>query len=80
MAAAAPYATHARATEGEDPVLAAIRRARLCPLPSEDERVRLLALDAEAKSDPRTWQGTDAFMAKLAKLAESADEHEDADE
>jgi 3-oxoacyl-(acyl-carrier-protein) synthase len=52
--------THAGA---EDPVLAALRRAPLAP---PDVRARLLALDAEVTSDPRTWQSMEHFEAKVA--------------
>ena len=50
-----------------DPVLASIHRARLRPPLLAEERERLLALAAEATGDPRSWQTTEAFTAKLAQ-------------
>jgi hypothetical protein len=52
----------------EDPVLAAIARARLRqPLP-EKTRTALIALDAEATSDPSTWRSFDGLLAEVAAL------------
>jgi hypothetical protein len=69
-----------RGSDEDDPVLASIRRARQRPPLSTEERERLLALDAEAASDPRTWQTTEAFMAKLADHPAAGQDDGDDDE
>ncbi len=50
----------------EDVILAAIRHARLRPPMPERERTLLVALDAEATGERRTWQ---SLMDEVAALA-----------
>jgi hypothetical protein len=61
----------------DDPVLVAIRRARERPPLPDAERAQLLALDAEATGDPRAWQTTEGFLAKVRALCPNDDAYDD---